>query len=66
MKINVAWLTLKSKFVILILTLFQNIKNTMCSLVGICNGSIVYIRREVITSEAVSVKTAHSVTNNFA
>ena len=53
MKINVVWLTLKRKFVILILTLFQNIKNTMCFLVGICNDSVVYIRREVITSEAV-------------
>ena len=36
MKINVVWLTLKSKFVILILPLFQNIKNTMCFLVGKC------------------------------
>lgn len=31
----------------------SNIKNTMCFLVGICNDSIVYIRGEVITSEAV-------------
>ena len=36
MKINVVWLTLKSKFVILILALFQNIKNTMCFIVGKC------------------------------